>query len=296
MPTHPRLLHLRPVQPRQSLATLTVPAPGTALAPGTVLVHPYANPQPLDTRRVRFTADAISFIEAGRKVVLLAAGAIAADAGDFLFFRKGNCLMTEVAGEGGGDYRSTMIFLGEGVLAGFAAKYASLLPAAASAQAAHRYRHDAQTRRLLEEFKAMAEAPAGIRAALRQLRLEELLLRLSTRVDEPFSGFAEAPPSPDALTTVVERYALSKLSVADLAHLCHVSVATFKRRFGERYGEPPATYFRRRRLAHAADLLRAGRVRPSEVYETAGFATASGFAQAFREEFGTSPSAYATRV
>ena len=276
--------------------TITVPAPGTPLAPGEVLVRPYANPQPLNTRRVRFVTDAISFLEAGRKEVLLADGAISADADDFLFFRKGNCLMTEVAAERGAGYRSTMVFLGAGVLEDLLAKHAGTSAHTGSTRAAHRFRHDVHTRRLLRELKATAEAPASIRAALRKLRIEELLLRLGAREKAPFPGFAEALSPPGTLAAVVERYALSKLSVADLAHLCHLSVATFKRRFGERYGEPPATYFRRRRLAHAAELLRAGRARPSDVYEAAGFATASGFAQAFKDAFGTSPSAYVTRA
>ncbi|MFI1356466.1 cupin domain-containing protein [Streptomyces sp. NPDC020898] len=75
-----------------------------------------------------------------------------------------------------------------------------------------------------------------------------------------------------------------------------VSRASLARRFTALVGRPPMTYLRERRLALAADLLRAPEATLAMVADRVGFANAFAFSAAFKREFGVSPSEYRTRV
>jgi AraC-like DNA-binding protein len=67
------------------------------------------------------------------------------------------------------------------------------------------------------------------------------------------------------------------------------------RAFAELWGEPPATYHRRRRLAHAEKLLAIGKT-AREVAEATGFSNPASFHRAYVRHFATTPGQQAKRI
>jgi len=85
------------------------------------------------------------------------------------------------------------------------------------------------------------------------------------------------------------------LRVADLAAEAGVSECHFIRQFREHVGMPPHAYLTKRRLEHAAELLREGVV-SSEVALLMGFADQAHFGRRFRRAFGIPPGEYQRRA
>lgn len=134
--------------------------------------------------------------------------------------------------------------------------------------------------------------PSLVNDELITLKLKELLLLLvKTDPDGNTLHLLQNLFRPDEydLRRVVEAHLYDRLSLAELANLCHLSEATFKRRFRTVFNEPPATYVRRRRLERAADLLRSTNDTVAEIAYDCGFSDAGYFGKLFRREFGAAP-------
>jgi AraC-like DNA-binding protein len=84
----------------------------------------------------------------------------------------------------------------------------------------------------------------------------------------------------------------SNLSVEEFAHLCGLSVSSFKRKFKEVYNESPKKYVSKRKLLKASKLLISGNLRISDIAYDCGYETISTFNRSFKTHFGQSPSEY----
>jgi len=94
------------------------------------------------------------------------------------------------------------------------------------------------------------------------------------------------------LRTAVESNVCNPVTAEELAFLCHSSLSTFKRNFRKIYGSSPQKWLLQRKLAVAADLLKHPDQRPGGVYEQVGYENHSSFTQAFKKQYGVTPSAY----
>ena len=105
------------------------------------------------------------------------------------------------------------------------------------------------------------------------------------------------PPNPVELSLrrinrvvdMVEANLSENLVLDDLARAAAFSRFHFHRVFHEHYGETPKEYVQRRRLELGAWLLHYSTGSIARVAQRCGFATADGFARAFRRRFGMSP-------
>ncbi|CAM2155310.1 AraC family transcriptional regulator [Pararobbsia alpina] len=79
-------------------------------------------------------------------------------------------------------------------------------------------------------------------------------------------------------------------TVSTLAETAMMSRSTFSNRFSAVVGLSPLRYLTRWRLTLAADLLRSGTVKVTEVVHDAGYGSEAAFSRAFKQEFGYSPS------
>lgn len=77
-----------------------------------------------------------------------------------------------------------------------------------------------------------------------------------------------------------------------LAALCGASRRTLELRFRQALGCGPATALRRRRLAHAALLLRETPMTLASIAEATGYAESAAFCTAFRKAYGLPPGAW----
>ncbi len=90
----------------------------------------------------------------------------------------------------------------------------------------------------------------------------------------------------------VESHLYSGIALEELAHLCNMSLSTFKRKFKEIYSDTPANYIVSRRLKKAKDLLATSDLSIIEIADATGFKSIQLLSKKFKEIFGKSPSKY----
>jgi len=137
--------------------------------------------------------------------------------------------------------------------------------------------------------------PALFDEEMQLLKIKELLLILSKTENAPTVQHLISSlfsPQEYEYRDVIERNVYASLSIPQLAILCGMSTATFKRRFGELYQTSPAEYLKTRKLEKAAHLLGTGSQRITDILFDCGFESISSFNRAFKKQFNLSPSAY----
>jgi AraC-like DNA-binding protein len=81
-------------------------------------------------------------------------------------------------------------------------------------------------------------------------------------------------------------------TVPELAQKACLSRSAFAERFGQTLGEPPLTYLTRHRMRLAARQLASSTTPISRIADQVGYASEAAFSQAFKREYGRSPSAW----
>lgn len=132
-------------------------------------------------------------------------------------------------------------------------------------------------------------------AALATVKAEELLVYLLTgpfRDDaRAFVQRALAGDTDRQLKEVIATHAGDRLTIEELAFLCHMSVSSFKRHFRAVYGTSPQKYFAEQRMQQACRMLSLDRT-PSDIYMELGYGNLSSFSSEFRKYTGLSPRQY----
>lgn len=90
----------------------------------------------------------------------------------------------------------------------------------------------------------------------------------------------------------IEGNLFSVMSITDLARRVGASPATLRRRFSESLARGPQDYIRERRLEEAAKLLQNPDSSISEIASLVGYENFGAFSEAFKKQFGQSPSEY----
>lgn len=126
-------------------------------------------------------------------------------------------------------------------------------------------------------------------------KLKELLILLSksennTTVQQLISGMFL--PFEYNFNEVIQNNIFSNLTLEEFARLCNCSMATFKRKFKQLYGESPARYILQKKLDYSGNLLQIKNKSVSEIAFECGFESLSNFNKAFKKHFGKSPSEY----
>jgi AraC family transcriptional regulator, alkane utilization regulator len=84
-------------------------------------------------------------------------------------------------------------------------------------------------------------------------------------------------------------------TIAKLASEVGMSRSPFATKFVTLVGEPPLSYLTHLRMNLAADYLRNGRFRISEIAGRVGYESQASFSNAFKRQFGISPRGYRDR-
>ena len=139
------------------------------------------------------------------------------------------------------------------------------------------------------------------RRRLRTLFASEAAVEGGVVDAEEEAPVAVLPPREAAFLEQVHQIIAARLAEAGfgvdaLAETALMSRRQLHRKLLALTGETPAALLRRMRLDEAAVLLRAGELSVKEVCYAVGFQSESSFRRAFRQVFGTSPSAYAEQV
>ena len=91
---------------------------------------------------------------------------------------------------------------------------------------------------------------------------------------------------------IVKAHIYEDLSIEELAHICNLSLSSFKRKFKEVFSNSPAAYIKSRRLEKAARLLRVDEKRIADIAFDCGFSSVDVFSRSFKKEYGMTPTAY----
>jgi len=91
---------------------------------------------------------------------------------------------------------------------------------------------------------------------------------------------------------VIQKNIYSNLSVKELAHICNMSLSSFKRKFAELYVISPIKYFTKLRLEKACELLKNRENLISNIAIEIGMYSLTTFNRSFKSYFGKSPSQF----
>ena len=137
--------------------------------------------------------------------------------------------------------------------------------------------------------------PDLVKEEILVLKLQELVYLLCDSGKNPVATqIIGSLQSQDQITfdDIISANFYSSLSLSELAHLTARSESSFKRDFKKWYKESPAKYFKIKRLAKAADLLKNTKLRVNEIAWDCGFENAAHFGASFRTSYGQTPKQY----
>lgn len=248
--------------------------------------------------KIRLEQHLFSFLQEGTKSVQYAGKLATIDPGQFFLLSAGQCLMTEKTSSVAGQYRSTLVFFDNALLADFLSRH----------PADQQHREPGKTEvpflvldkdpylvSFIESLGHMLDLGKMLSQEMQRLKLEELLLYISTTYPGQFNMLRRSANVDDEELMIRQAVSNSldqQLSVEELAFLCNMSLSTFKRRFMKLYGTSPNKWILEQRMQRAADLLTRGNKRASDIFLELGYENLSSFVQTFKLVYGVTPKQY----
>lgn len=272
--------------------------PGLETEAGPISVLRYNAGVSSAKNRITLQQHLFSFLLEGEKTVYYAGTTLKIDPGQFLLLAAGNCMMSEKTTAESGSYRSILLFFDAKVLSGFFTAYPGLskaVPAAANEEPILVFNKDRFLQHFIESLDHMLADGGQISANMRQVKLYELLLYLGEHYPGQLQKLRSI--SSEADDELLIRQAVTAnldqpVTVEELAFLCNTSLSTFKRRFARIYGTSPNRWLLEKRMQKAAQLLKQGDYKASEIYYQIGYENLSSFIQSFKQVYGVTPKQY----
>lgn len=154
---------------------------------------------------------------------------------------------------------------------------------------------DTLLKHFIENLNYLLDNPSVVDDNIIINKQKELLILLSksensTSISE-FINSLFSPLEYD-FREIIEKNIYSDLTIQELAYLCNMSEATFKRKFVSIYKQSPAKYIQLKKLSRAKQLLKTQSNTIANVAYDCGFSTPSSFNKSFKKNFGLTPSEY----
>lgn len=247
--------------------------------------------------KVKLEQNLFSFLQEGAKSVQYSGKLATIDPDQFFLLSAGQCLMTEKTSPAGGQYRSTLIFFDDELLADFLTRH----PAEPHRQPERTevpflvLNKDPFLINFIESLGHMLDLGQVLSQEMQKLKLEELLLYISTNYPEQFTMLRKSANLNNEELMIRQAILNSldqQLSVEEMAFLCHMSLSTFKRRFLKLFGTSPNKWIIEQRMHRAAELLTKGNRKASEIFLDLGYENLSSFVQSFKLVHGITPKQY----
>lgn len=269
---------------------------GSPTSADEVVIRCYTSGQDSVKNRIVLNQNMINLLVSGTKTVVYPDATAVVNASELVVLSTGNVLTSELL-TGGQHFSSILFYFSNEVFNRFLIKYDHLLQNVtplSGKQPFLIFKQDNFIKRFIESIQALMNMGSELPAAVRLVKLEELLLYLLHFDPERFRAIQVITKDREQLQIkkVVESHVGHLITVDELAFLCHMSTSTFKRRFRDIYRTTPKKWLITRKLEMAAELLRAGAESPSAVYLKVGYQNHSSFSEAFRNYFGNTPSDY----
>jgi AraC-like DNA-binding protein len=255
-----------------------------------VFQYSYTSQRAVERSQVALSHHLISFLQLGKKTVILPQKVVEIPDQHFLLLSEGQCLMTEKLSIGG-RYHNHLLFFEHSVVEQLLLRHVIVVQRKAHSANFRVLPYDAFIHNFVSSLKWIPNTAGW----LLQHKVEEFLLYGYYQYGAAFFSFLKKPPLPalQRLVQVAQQAIYEQLTIEQMAFLCAMSVSTFKRRFAEHYQNTPQAWLREQRLQEAARQLRQGPQQLSDLAAQLGFQHRSSFSAAFKARFGVTPSAYA---
>ncbi|PQA61042.1 helix-turn-helix domain-containing protein [Siphonobacter curvatus] len=248
--------------------------------------------------RITLHQNLFSFLLEGEKTVYYPGATVKIHPGQFLLLSAGNCLMSEKTVAPGGSYRSMLIFFDTNVLIDFFSRHPDM-PATKITERPQEpvllFEKDTFLQHFIESLGFILADGPSLSLNRRLVKLEELLLYLGENYPGQLQKLRILSQQADEERLIRQAVTANldqPVTVEELAFLCHTSLSTFKRRFAKIYGTSPNKWFLEKRMHKAAQLLKQGDYKVSEVYYEIGYENLSSFIQSFKQVYGVTPKQY----
>lgn len=248
--------------------------------------------------KIKLEQNLFSFLQEGTKSVHHSGMAATIDPGQFFLLSAGQCLMTEKTSTFNGQYRSTLIFFDNELLADFLSRHPEdqvLRKPGKNEVPFLVLNKDPFLINFVESLGHMLDVGQLLSQEMQRLKLEELLLYISTNYPEQFVLLRRSAQL-DNEELMIRRAILNsldqQLTIEEIAFICHMSLSTFKRRFSKLYGTSPNKWILEQRMQRAADLLTRGNKKASDIFLELGYENLSSFIQTFKLVYGITPKQY----
>lgn len=263
----------------------------------------YTNTNNTENFDAFLTQHALVYILTGVKQINVSYSGFRINAGELFLIPKGEYVMSEyIAGKQG--FQSMMLFFNQKVARYVVEQLSEAIPDTLTEikikkkEAIKIIPNNSAIESLFNSLVSYSEEHNPFLSEIVRLKFMELIYLL---LDSPYrkviiSFLLDAARCENpSITSVLERYLYSSQTVEELAKIAGRSLSGFKREFIRLYGEAPMTWIRRKKLEHAAFLLKKSNKNIEEVAEACGFISASHFARLFKERYSLSPSLYRTK-
>jgi AraC family transcriptional regulator, exoenzyme S synthesis regulatory protein ExsA len=244
--------------------------------------------------KLHFTRSCVSIGINGTKKLQTANGIEIFEQGDLIFYTPGNYLSYQNI-DTDQPYKSLMIFFDTLLLADLSRQFDEVT---VTKQGHHFSRHylslrsNAYISTFCESVRYLCAQEQAFTPALQKIKLLELIAYLKGIFGSSFIPEGERPPgqlSVLQLQKVIEDNRNSYLTLEEIAFMCNMSLATFKRAFGKIYGTSPGKWIREKKLVWAEEQICKFHRSPKEIYREAGYYDYSSFSYAFKQRYGVSP-------
>lgn len=255
-----------------------------------LFVHDFKMTDDVFKSKVNLTLHMFSFLQKGKKQVHFADSSVAVNVKQSLLIKRGNCLWSELM-DNDDIYYCKLLFFSESKLRDFLRKHSQFKPEEEETPSYFIIENDSYIHSYLNSLSTVNNAPDIFMENLLEVKFEELMLYLMNKYGKPFENYLQSLISKEqsAFKTVVENNVYSNLKIDEIAFLCQMSLSTFKRNFIKEYKTSPGKWLQDKRLQKAKELLKEGKVRPSDIYLDFGYNNLSNFSAAFKNKFGKSP-------
>lgn len=269
---------------------------GSPLNADEVTIRLYQSDRDSVKNRIVLKQNMINLLISGTKTIVYPESTALVKAGELVVLSTGNVLTSELLTDTQ-QFKSLLFYFSNEVFNRFLIKYAHLLDTLSPKNIRQPFLiipQDTFVKHFITSIQSLLNTDHVLSAEIRLLKIEELLLYLAQRDPQTLRSIKIMTGDRDQLhlKKVVESHVGQLITVEELAFLCHMSISTFKRRFGEIYQTTPQKWLLTKKLEVAAELLRSPDESPSGVYLKVGYQNHSSFSEAFRNHFGTTPSEY----
>lgn len=246
------------------------------------------------------THHALVYILSGVKQIKVAQSEFQIHPGELFLIPRGEYVMSEYI-TGANGFQSFMLFFSKKVAQNLVEQLDKYLSGVLSETSPERKEavkiipHSRNIEQLFATLETYSQESNPFTCELIRLKFTELIYLL---LDSPYrkvisSFLLDAAQSEcPSLSSVLDSYLYSSVTVQELSLLAGRSLSSFKREFAREYGEAPQGWIRKKKLERAAYLLETSDKTIEEVSEASGFVSSPHFARLFKDQYRATPSEY----